>query len=192
MVFSMDTGWQSRKVFFDGKSDLRSESKNRSKDRSKLEVARPAYLVYFPGEPYFYGVPGLREDIGTALAGCLGCGGWEALQLTCTTHWPTQNSLCKSGVCMWLKQDVSKCTEEKELNLTLAACKSKCLSGHLFQLLNISFFCVLASQDALEVMRVSHWLSQWGGRRASWDGWVTKVQKRDQWVRHRAFVDHEM
>ena len=56
-------------------------TKNRSKDKSKLEAARPAYLVYFPGEPYFYGVPSLREDIGTALAGCLGCGGWEALPL---------------------------------------------------------------------------------------------------------------
>ena len=44
-------------------------------------MARPAYLVYFPGEPYFYGVPGIRDDIGTALAGCLGCGGWEPLPL---------------------------------------------------------------------------------------------------------------
>ena len=56
-------------------------TKNRDKDRSKLEVARPSYLVYFPGEPYFYGVPGIREEIGTALAGCLGCGGWEPLPL---------------------------------------------------------------------------------------------------------------
>ena len=56
-------------------------TKNRSKDKTKLEVARPAYLVYFPGEPYFYGVPGIRDDIGTALAGCLGCGGWEPLPL---------------------------------------------------------------------------------------------------------------
>lgn len=56
-------------------------SKNRARDRGKLERARPSFLVHFPGEPYFYAGAGLREEVGEAVAGVLGCQGWERLPL---------------------------------------------------------------------------------------------------------------
>ena len=56
-------------------------SKNRARDRVKLERARPSFLVHFPGEPYFYAGAGLREEVGEAVAGVLGCQGWERLPL---------------------------------------------------------------------------------------------------------------
>ena len=56
-------------------------TKNRNKDKTKLEAARPGYLAYYPGEPYFYAASGLRESVGAALSASLGCGGWEQLKL---------------------------------------------------------------------------------------------------------------
>jgi hypothetical protein len=56
-------------------------TKNKKISKKKLEGSRPVFMVYFPGEPYFYAGPGLREEVGQAMADSLNCGGWEALPL---------------------------------------------------------------------------------------------------------------
>ena len=59
-------------------------TRSKTADRGRLEKARPVYLVYYPGEPYFYCCSELREELGAALAACLECSGSEQLPLQVT------------------------------------------------------------------------------------------------------------
>ena len=57
-------------------------SKNKEKDKKKLENTRPAFIVHYPGEPYFYSTGNLSEVLQSALVACLGCEEARKLELS--------------------------------------------------------------------------------------------------------------
>ena len=46
-----------------------------------MEKKRSWFVVYYPGEPYFYSQKGLQDVVRTALSSCLGCEGVRPIQL---------------------------------------------------------------------------------------------------------------
>ena len=61
------------------------KTKNRVNDSKKLDSAAPAYITYYPGEPYYYssGGAGVKlEVINRAVVSALGCGDQRLLQLS--------------------------------------------------------------------------------------------------------------
>jgi len=55
--------------------------KDRIKTAQQLEKKRSWFVVYYPGEPYFYSGKGLQDVVRTALSSCLGCEGVRPIQL---------------------------------------------------------------------------------------------------------------
>ena len=55
--------------------------KDRIKTAQKLETKYANFVVYYPGEPYFYSQKGLHDVVRTALSSCLGCEGVRPIQL---------------------------------------------------------------------------------------------------------------
>ena len=51
------------------------------KTSQALEVRKPTFAVYYPGEPYFYSSKSAPDIVRTALASSLGCEGVRLLQL---------------------------------------------------------------------------------------------------------------
>ena len=56
-------------------------SKDKYKDRKKLEKTRPSYVVYYPGEPYLYTITHMADIVISALVSGLGCEGSRKLEL---------------------------------------------------------------------------------------------------------------
>ena len=54
---------------------------DRMKTSQKLEKSPAKYVVYYPGEPYFYATKSIHDVIRTALSSCLGCEGVRPIQL---------------------------------------------------------------------------------------------------------------
>ena len=57
-------------------------SKDKYKDRKKLEKTRPSYLVYYPGEPYLYTITHMADIVISALVSGLGCESSRKLELS--------------------------------------------------------------------------------------------------------------
>lgn len=60
------------------------KTKNRVKDKQKLENASPMYIAYYPGEPYYYMAGGVKagaEATRQAMVTALGCQGDRMLAL---------------------------------------------------------------------------------------------------------------
>ena len=57
-------------------------SKDKHKDRKKLEKARASYVAYYPGEPYLYTITHMDDIIVSALVSGLGCRGSKKLELS--------------------------------------------------------------------------------------------------------------
>ena len=57
-------------------------SKDKYKDRKKLEKARTSYLVYYPGEPYLYTITHMADTVISALVSGLGCENSRKLELS--------------------------------------------------------------------------------------------------------------
>ena len=57
-------------------------SKDKHKDRKKLEKTRPSYVVYYPGETYLYTISHMADILVSALASGLGCEGSKKLELS--------------------------------------------------------------------------------------------------------------
>lgn len=55
--------------------------KDRIKTYQKLERTIAKFVVYYPGEPYFYASKGIPDLVRTALSSCLGCEGVRPIQL---------------------------------------------------------------------------------------------------------------
>jgi len=58
------------------------KTKDRAKDNERLYKAKPTLVVYYPGEPYFYSVLNMSEDLSMALAMCMGSKESKELPLT--------------------------------------------------------------------------------------------------------------
>lgn len=57
-------------------------TKDKYKDRKKLEKTRPSYLVYYPGEPYLYTITRMADSVISALVSGLGCENSRKLELS--------------------------------------------------------------------------------------------------------------
>ena len=57
-------------------------SKNKYKDRKKLEKVRPSYVVYYPGEPYLYTITHMADIVISALVSGIGCPSSRKLELS--------------------------------------------------------------------------------------------------------------
>ena len=57
-------------------------SKDKYKDRKKLEKVRPSYVVYYPGEPYLYTITYMADTVISALVSGLGCQSSRKLELS--------------------------------------------------------------------------------------------------------------
>ena len=55
--------------------------KDRIKTAQKLETKYANFVIYYPGEPYFYSQKGLHDVVRTALSSCLDCEGVRPIQL---------------------------------------------------------------------------------------------------------------
>ena len=54
---------------------------DRIKTSQKLEKSLGKFVVYYPGEPYFYATKSIHDVVRTALSSCLGCEGVRPIQL---------------------------------------------------------------------------------------------------------------
>ena len=57
-------------------------SKDKYKDRKKLEKVRPSYVVYYPGEPYLYTITHMADIVISALVSGIGCPSSRKLELS--------------------------------------------------------------------------------------------------------------
>lgn len=59
------------------------KTKDRSKDKARLQRCKYTYIVHFPGEPYFY-VAGrlIPKEVGDAVTDCLDAKGFSAVPLS--------------------------------------------------------------------------------------------------------------
>ena len=61
---------------------ITKRSKDKFKDKARLEKAKAVFIVYYPGEPYFYAVKSISDVITDALVSALGCQGQRRIDLT--------------------------------------------------------------------------------------------------------------
>jgi len=61
---------------------ITKRSKDKIKDKARLEKSKAVFLVYYPGEAYFYAVKSVSDVVTDALVSALGCQGQRRIDLT--------------------------------------------------------------------------------------------------------------
>ena len=63
------------------------KSKDRSKDKARLQRSKYYYVVHFPGEPYFYSAgASIPKEVGAAMAECFDSRGYSSVPLSGTGY----------------------------------------------------------------------------------------------------------